>query len=126
MNTITSRQRILIIDDDPAHVTSTKGILESEGYEVFTYHQPFGSTNVIAQVKPDLVLLDVNMPGLSGDRLPDVYRANERTRYVPVVLYSSNDEDLLRETAHKLQIAGYICKGNPSVLRNRVAAILAD
>ena len=119
-----TRQRILIIDDDHAHLTSTRGLLEAEGYEVHTHDQPFGSTNAIVAFDPHLVLLDVNMPGLSGDRLADVYRANARTRNVRVVLYSSNDEDLLRTSARRLQLHGYIPKGSPALLRNRVAAYL--
>lgn len=118
-------QRILIVDDDITHLSSTKGILEAEGYEVYTHGQAFGSTNAIAAVKPDLVLLDVNMPGLSGDRLVDVYRATARARATRFVLYSSNDEDSLRETARRLEIDGYICKGSPAALRTKVAAVLA-
>lgn len=120
-----SKQRILIIDDDVAHLTSTRGILEAEGYEVLTHAQPFGSTHEIMKNKPDLVLLDVNMPGLSGERLAEVYRANSGTRSVRVMLYSSNDEDALREASLRLQLDGYICKGNPATLRLRVASILA-
>jgi PleD family two-component response regulator len=120
-----NRQRILIIDDDAIHLHSTRHILESEGYEVHTHDQPFGSTNEIIRIKPDLVLLDVNMPGLSGEKLADVYRANARTRTARVMLYSSNDEDALREASKRLQLDGYICKGNPATLRLRVAAVLS-
>jgi CheY-like chemotaxis protein len=116
--------RILIIDDDPAHLNAARGILEAEGHEVFTQSQPFGSTNTVIHMKPDLVLLDVNMPGLSGDRLAEVLRANGRTRNVMVVLHSSNDEDHLRTTARRLGLDGYICKGSPSTLRAKVAALL--
>lgn len=116
--------RILIIDDDPAHLNTARGILEAEGYEVFTQSQPFGSTNTVIHMKPDLVLLDVNMPGLSGDRLAEVFRANARTRNVMLVLHSSNDEDHLRTTARRLGLDGYICKGSPSSLRAKVAALL--
>ena len=120
-----ARRHILVVDDDHAHLQSTKGILESEGYQVTIHDQPFGSTQMILRTRPDLVLLDVNMPGLSGDRLIDVYRANGQTRNVRVLLYSSNDEDSLRELATKLQLDGYICKGSPSELRRRVASALA-
>ena len=116
--------RILIVDDDPAHLDSTRGILEAEGYEVFTHAQPFGSTNAVAHLKPDLVLLDVNMPALPGDRLAQVFRANSNTRDVLLVLHSSNDEDHLRTTARRLGLDGYICKGSPSSLRAKVAALL--
>jgi two-component system, OmpR family, response regulator len=116
--------KILIIDDDPAHLDSARGILEAEGHEVFTQDQPFGSTNAVIRLKPDLVLLDVNMPALSGDRLAEVFRANAATRNVMLVLHSSNDEDHLRTTARRLGLDGYICKGSPSMLRSKVAALL--
>lgn len=119
------KQRILIVDDDHAHLESTRGILEAEGYEVRTHDRPFGSTNIIATFQPHLVLLDVNMPGLSGETLADVYRANARTRTARVVLYSSNDEEDLRLAAKRLQIDGYVCKGSPAALRMRVASVLA-
>jgi PleD family two-component response regulator len=119
------RQRILIVDDDQAHLSSTKGILEAEGYDVYTHDQPFGSTTAIMKLRPHLVLLDVNMPGLSGEKLADVYRGNASIRDVRVVLYSSNDEDWLRAAARRLQLDGYVCKGNPATLRLRVASVLA-
>jgi two-component system OmpR family response regulator len=117
-------KKILIIDDDPAHLDSTRGILEAEGYEVFTQGQPFGATNAVIRLQPDLVLLDVNMPALSGDRLAEVLRANSYTRDTVVVLHSSNDEDHLRTTARRLGLDGYVCKGSPSSLRAKVAALL--
>lgn len=120
------RKKILIVDDDPAHLQSTRGILEAAGYEVTMHDQAFGSTTVIIKTSPDLVLLDVNMPGLSGEKLVDIYRANAKTRSTRVVLYSSNDEDSLRELSHRLQLDGYICKGSPSELRRRVAAVMAS
>lgn len=120
-----NRQRILIIDDDAIHLDSTRQILEAEGYEVQTHDQPFGSTNAILKFQPDLVLLDVNMPGLSGEKLADVYRANAKTRTARVMLYSSNDEDTLRTASKRLMLDGYICKGNPTTLRLRVASVLA-
>ena len=116
--------RILIIDDDPAHLDAARGILEAEGYEVFMHTQPFGSTNAVIRVQPDLVLLDVNMPALSGDRLAEVLRANAYTRDVMVVLHSSNDEDHLRTTARRLGLDGYICKGSPATLRAKVAGLI--
>lgn len=118
--------KILIVDDDIAHLSSTRGILEAEGHEVFTHDQAFGSTNLIAKIQPDLVLLDVNMPGLAGDKLSEVFAANPRTRNVRVVLHSSNDEDHLRTTAKRLHLAGYICKGSPAALRSKVASLLAS
>jgi len=117
-------KRILIIDDDLAHLTSTRGILEDDGYEVFVHSQGFGATNKARQVRPHLILLDVNMPGLSGENLIGVLQANSSTREIPVVFYSSNDEDSLRSAVRKLGARGYISKGSVVALRQRVARFL--
>ncbi len=116
--------RILIIDDDIAHLSSTRGLLEAEGYEVFIHTQAFGATNLAADLQPNLILLDVNMPGLSGENLLSVLRANARTRAIPVVFYSSNDEDTLRGAVSRLGAHGYISKGSIASLRQKVASYL--
>lgn len=117
-------KRILIIDDDVAHIVSTRGLLEAEGYVVYTHTQGFGTTNLVKQLAPDLVLLDVNMPGLSGENLASVLRANASTRNTKILFYSSNDEDLLRAAVKKFEVNGYVSKGNAAQLRSKVAQIL--
>ncbi len=117
--------RILMIDDDEAHIFSTKGILEAAGYEVVVHNSPLGSTNVVKQTTPDAILLDVNMPGLPGDKLTRILRSNPMTRSTPIILYSSNDEDSLRQTVRDQELGGYICKGDPSELRSRMRFFLA-
>ena len=119
-----SVKRILIIDDDVAHLSSTRGLLEGDGYEVFTHTQGFGATNVARQLRPDLILLDVNMPGLSGENLIGVLQSNPKTRDLKVVFYSSNDEDLLRQAVKRFGAHGYISKGNPMELRSKVEKFL--
>ena len=116
---------ILIIDDEVLTVQLLALLLERRRFEVI---QTFSADEGLRQAyrhQPDLVLLDVNMPGLSGEKLAEVYRSNAKTRSSRVMLYSSNDEDTLRAAARRLQLDGYICKGNPATLRLRVAAILA-
>lgn len=120
------RKRLLLIDDDAAHLISTRGLLEAEGYEVFTHTQGFGATNVARQLRPDLILLDVNMPGLSGENLAGVLQANPATRDLPIIFYSSNDEDALRSAVRRFGVRGYISKGSVAALRTRVAAFLGD
>jgi CheY-like chemotaxis protein len=117
-------KRILIIDDDVAHLVSTRGLLQAEGYQVFTHTQGFGTTNLVKQLRPDLVLLDVNMPGLSGENLAEVLKANRSTRDTAIVFYSSNDEDTLRGSVKRLGVDGYISKGNTAQLRSKVAQLL--
>jgi CheY-like chemotaxis protein len=114
-------KKVLVIDDDKKHLLAVKEILEFEGHSVYTYYQPFGSTQLAKRLEPDLILLDVNMPGLSGDMLSKVIRSHSSA---PIVFYSSNDEDSLRQMVRLHNVKGYICKGDLYNLRERVSEYL--
>ena len=120
------KKRILVVDDDPALLETTRAILELEGFEVHTHLGAFGTGSLVQRIAPDLVLLDIHMPALSGDRLVPVLRSATRDgREVPIVFHSSNDEASLRELVSKLGVRGYVCKGDLGQLRIRVARYLA-
>ncbi|HTN51246.1 MAG TPA: response regulator [Anaeromyxobacter sp.] len=120
-----SAAKILVVDDDPVHLDCARELLEREGYEVHVHSTAFGATEQVMQLRPDLVLVDVNMPALSGEGLVSVLRRREQTRHVPLYLYSSNDEEALRWAAVRLGIDGYVCKGDVEALRKTVAGALA-
>lgn len=117
--------RVLLVDDDRSHLLTTKELLEDEGYQVTVQLGPFGATERIMTTRPDLVLLDVNMPALSGEALLPLLKARQQTRDVPVVLHSSNDEDALRRSASRLGAAGYACKGDVRGLLRVMEQVLA-
>jgi CheY-like chemotaxis protein len=120
-----SKRRILVVDDDPKHLQTTREILELEGYVVMVHDTPFRTTEMVNSIRPDLVLLDVNMPALSGDRLCSLIRSNGSQREVPILFYSSNDEDTLRRSVSRFGASGYVCKGDIAGLRRKVAQVLA-
>ncbi len=117
-----SGKKILVIDDDRKHLLAVKEILEMEGHDIYTHYQPFGSTHLAKTLEPDLILLDINMPGLSGDTLSKVLRSHSKA---PIVFYSSNDEDSLRQLVRVHNVKGYICKGDIYGLREKVADYLS-
>jgi CheY-like chemotaxis protein len=117
--------RILIVDDDPTHLACARELLEAEGYAVDVHETGFGATEKLIRTRPDLVLLDVNMPALSGEALASILRRRVHAAGVRVFLYSSNDEDALRRAAERLEIDGYVCKGDPAELRRKVCLALA-
>ena len=117
--------RILIVDDDETHLACARELLEAEGYQVEVHQTGFGATERLIRSRPDLVLIDVNMPALSGEALVGILRKRVHAAGVRVFLYSSNDEDALRKAASRLQIDGYVCKGDPDELRRKVGRALA-
>ena len=110
-----NRQRIVIVDDDLPGIDLARSVLEADGYEVLSQAPDAGRG--VAELKPHLVLVDVDAPA-------EVYRAGARRRHARVLLYSRADEDLLRATAARLHVDGYVCKDDRSALRLRVAAVL--
>jgi CheY-like chemotaxis protein len=121
---MSGQKTVLIIDDDESHLLTAKGIIEALGYRVVLHNSPFRTTKKVLESKPDLILLDVNMPALPGDRLCAILRSESDLKNLPIYLYSSNDEDILRQAAKQFQADGYICKGNISGLRTKVQQVL--
>ncbi len=121
-----NKKKILVVDDDERHLIATQEVLTNEGYEVFTYSWWLGVTNFVKTLKPDLVLLDINMPALSGTGLSSLLLSNTGTKNIPIVFYSSNDEDSLRKAVSEYGARGYISKGNIYELKRKVAYYLEN
>lgn len=82
-------ERILVVDDDPRNVRLLEGIFRTAGYAVDKAHSGAEALDLIAQTPPDLVLLDVMMPGMSGHDVCVRLKGDEKTRPIPVVLVTS-------------------------------------
>lgn len=119
------KKRILLVDDDEVLLDVTKALLENERYEIITQHEGLGVINLVSQLQPDLVPLDINMPVLSGDHLAMLLRVNVDTSHIRIVFYSSNDEDSLRESVSTCGVHGYICKGDILNLNKKVDQYLS-
>jgi CheY-like chemotaxis protein len=105
--------RVLIVDDDPIVGQIVAAILGGHGYDVMVRGEALGTLSIIAREKPDVVLLDVNMPGLDGDELARLVKvhADPRTR---VILHSSQPQDELEQLAREAGAIGGIEKGDPT------------
>jgi CheY-like chemotaxis protein len=120
------KKKILIIDDEEMHLYTAKGLLESEGVEVSTYRGAFGATNSVRAVQPDLILLDVNMPALSGENLVSLIKPYSEEKKIPILFYSSNDEAMLRDLVAIHGVRGYVCKGDIPGLYEKVNQCLSS
>lgn len=118
------KKKVLVVDDDEMHLYTTKELLQNDRIEVSTHKNWLGVTNRVRDFEPDLVLLDINMPGLSGDKLSAIIKPYCDATRTPIVFHSSNDEDSLRELVENHGVSGYICKGNIIDLRSKVNQFL--
>jgi putative two-component system response regulator len=90
--------RVLVVDDLAQNRTMLRRILETEGYQVVTAADATAALAEVERLPPDLVLSDVQMPGLSGIELCHQLKSDPRTRLVPVVLITG-----LADRTHRLR-----------------------
>jgi adenylate cyclase len=86
-----TQAKILVVDDTPQNVKLLGDLLSVKGYQVSTAANGEEALVKVAQDKPDLVLLDVMMPGISGYEVCKRIRANPETALLPVVMCTSLD-----------------------------------
>jgi len=84
--------RILIVDDVPANLSALSDTLEPESYQVLVARSGEQALETAARARPDLILLDVMMPGLDGYETCRRLKANELTRSIPVIFLTVHDE----------------------------------
>lgn len=82
----------MICDDDSGILDMMEMIISESGFEVVTEANSLNVLTGLDREKPDLLLLDIWMPLLSGDQVLKSIRANERFSYLPVIMYSASTE----------------------------------
>ncbi|WP_268798147.1 PleD family two-component system response regulator [Pseudomonas huanghezhanensis] len=84
--------KVLIIDDSRAQATHTERLLNSAGIVTRTLFDPIQTMAELADFQPDLIILDMYMPGCTGTELAKVIRHNDRYVSVPIIYLSAEDD----------------------------------
>lgn len=100
--------KVLVVDDDEDQLEMVRRMLASYGCEVRVTSSPIGVTNVVREFLPDVVLLDVDIPALSGDKLVKLLRKRSSSR---LVLFSASDPEDLRRLSREVGADAWIQKG---------------
>ena len=116
-------KRILIADDEPNIVASLEFLMEQAGFEVRTAADGHEALALAASFAPDLVLLDVMMPGKSGYEVCQHLKADAATRHVKVVMLSAKGRDVEVAKGIELGADAYVTK--PFSTRELAAQIRA-
>src|ERR1700748_973466 len=91
--------RVLVVDDNFVNVRLLEELLTSAVYEVTTAMNGEAALEKLAQSPPDIVLLDVMMPGMDGYEVCRRIRQNEKTAKLPIIIVTALDKGSDRETA---------------------------
>ena len=119
-----SRKKIIIVDDNASYLSVVRVLLKPF-YEVYPAPSASKLFNIIEKFIPDLILLDVNMPEMSGFEAITVLRENPRFKDIPVVFLTAKDDEASAIKGLDLGAADYVTKpfSGPLLLK-RISNIL--
>jgi CheY-like chemotaxis protein len=107
-----SALQVLVIDDDDIARESMIELLRGEGHGVAGLPSPIGATKRILSYKVDVVVIDVMMPSIRGDKLAALVRKNPRLKHVGVVLVTGASGEELADLAGDVNAAAVVEKRN--------------
>jgi DNA-binding response OmpR family regulator len=117
-------RRIVVVDDEPGVGAAIRDLLSTDGYAVEAPGDARTALPELIRAVPDLVILDVNMPGMSGWELCAILRRQTNTRGVPILFLTGRQELKDRITAMQLGGSDFLAKPfGADELRRKVRAV---
>jgi len=122
----TEEKRILLVEDDRFLRRACEGSMRQRGFTVLTATDGEEGLRLARAEPPDLILLDMLMPKLSGLEVLRALKAEEGTRVIPVLVLSNSSREGDMQEAMKLGAVGYLVKADLSLqeLGDRVTQLL--
>jgi len=102
--------KILVIDDDVTVTQLLKMLLSMEGHQPTTLNDSNEAMTMANQLLPDLITLDLMMPGLSGFDLCELLHQDPKFTHIPVLIISARDDPESKERAYQAGAKGYLTK----------------
>jgi CheY-like chemotaxis protein len=107
---IVAAERVLIIDDDEIVGEAMREILARAGHEVTAVPTAIGATQVILREHVRVVVLDIHMPSISGDKLAQLLRKNPRLKHIGIILVSGIEQKQLEALASEVSADAVVSK----------------
>lgn len=119
--TMMSKEKILIVDDHPLNIKFLQGTLGADYFIVSATNGEGGLHNANSADPPDLILLDIMMPGLDGYEVCERLKSNEKTRHIPVIFLTGRNEEEAESRGFNVGGVDYIVKPfHPNLVKARV------
>ena len=117
--------KILVVDDDQMNLMRAKMILSKENYEVITVDSGEAALNKLAEEVVDLVLLDIEMPGMNGIATLEKLRATEQGADLPVMFMTGTYDEEEQAHGDRLGVKGCVRKPFlPQVILEQVGNVI--
>jgi CheY-like chemotaxis protein len=117
------RIRVLLVDDDRDVADSMAEVLRLLDYEVRVVYDGEEAIGVAGRYRPDVVILDVNMPGMDGLQTARQLKRDRRLKSKPFIAHTAADEPLVRRVAAEIGFRRMVIKGSDA-LTNTLDALL--
>lgn len=85
-----SPKRVLCVEDNPTNLLLISRIVEAENMELLVAGDGLAAQELLARETPDIILMDINIPGISGLDLTRLIRENEATAHIPIIATTAN------------------------------------
>lgn len=122
-----SRPLVLVVEDNPVNLELVEAVLDREGYEVISAVSAEEALKRLERLRPDLVLLDIQLPGLDGLGLTRLLKANPATVEIPIVALTAHARPEDRQAALDAGCVEYISKPiDTRTLPTQLAALLRE
>jgi two-component system, OmpR family, response regulator VicR len=120
------KRNVIYVEDDLEMIDLVTLILTRRGFNVKGAHGGRNGLDMVFQDIPDLVLLDLMMPGIDGWEVYQQIKANEKTRHIPVIVITAKAQDIDKVLGlHIAKVDDYICKPfRPQELIDSVETVL--
>ena len=96
-----SHKTILIIDDQPFFITMQQAMLKQQGFQVLASTNGPDGLKLAKKQKPDLILLDIEMPGMDGFAVCQQLKQDQELRQIPVIILTGTQDPKLNEKAFR-------------------------
>lgn len=117
---------ILIIDDSETNLLLLESILTGKDWEIHTANSGQKAMDMISAGKPDLILLDLLMPGIDGHQMMHWLKSNEKLKNIPVIIISAINNALTRDIFLNKGAVDFMSKPvKASMLVSRIQKLLA-
>lgn len=118
--------RILVVDDSPAETHKYVNILAKHGHQVLTATSGSDGIDLASAEQPDVILMDVVMPGINGFQATRQLTRGNSTSHIPVIIVSSKSQDADRVWGERQGACGYLTKPvNDRMLMDAVNDVLS-
>jgi CheY-like chemotaxis protein len=104
-------KKIMVVDDEESLIELVKAVLEHEGFDVIPAMNGEECLEKLGMVKPDLILLDMMMPGMSGREVCEKIRENPSTKDMKIAFLTvAKFSDVGKDSLKKMNVLDYITK----------------